>query len=49
MNEVLAHDSNTEFQLAIGNSYNKSFIVNNDNRDRLTIFNDEKKTSIYMV
>jgi len=35
---MLAHDSNTGFQLAIGNSYNKTFIVNNDSRDRLTTF-----------
>ena len=30
LNVVLAHDSNTGFQLAIGNSYKKTFIVNND-------------------
>jgi len=38
MNVVLTHDSNARFPLAIGNSYNKTFIVNNDSRDRLTTF-----------
>ena len=38
LNVVLAHDSNTGFQLAIGNLYNKNVIVNNDSRDRLTTF-----------
>jgi len=35
---VLAHDSNTGFQLAIGNLIYKTFIVNNDSRERLTTF-----------
>ena len=35
---MLTHDSITRFQLAIGNSYNKTFIVNNDSRERLTTF-----------
>ena len=35
---MLTHDSITRFQLAIGNSYYKTFIVNNDSRDRLTTF-----------
>ena len=40
---MLANDSNTGFQLAIGNSYNKTFIVNNDSRERLTTFIYEEK------
>jgi len=43
MNVVLTHDSNARFPLAIGNSYNKTFIVNNDTRDRLTTFIYEEK------
>jgi len=43
MNVVLTNDSITRFPLAIGNSYNKTFIVNNDNRDRLTTFIYEEK------
>jgi len=40
---VLAHDSNVRLPLAIGNSYNKTVIVNNDSRERLTTFNYEEK------
>jgi len=49
LNVVLAHDSNTGFQLAIGNSYNKTFKVINDSRDRLTTFLTKNKTSLYKV
>jgi len=40
---VLAHDFNTGFQLAIGNSYNKTIIVNIDSGERLTTFIYEEK------
>jgi len=43
MNVVLAHDSNTRLPLAIGILYNKTFIVNNDSRERLTTFIYEEK------
>ena len=43
LNVVLAHDSTTGYQLAIGNAYNKTFKVNNDSRKRLTTFIYEEK------
>jgi len=49
LNVVLAHDSNTGFQLAIGILYNKTFQVNNDSRDRVTIFIYEENNSLYKV
>ena len=42
-NVVLAQDSNVRLSLAIGNSYNKTVIVNNDSRERLTTFIYEEK------